>query len=155
MGKLYVVTFAAVSVSAAQDLFEVTATSTRPLYIHGFELAQSSDFGDSAEEGLSISVLRGYTVSGSGGSAATPVPLETNQGAANFAAEVNNTTVANTGSPVTLHATAWNERMTPSQWIYTPETRPYVSISERLVVRTTAPGDAITMSGTLWVEEVG
>jgi hypothetical protein len=155
VGKLYAVTFAAVAVSAAQDLFEITAAAGYHLYVHGFELAQTTEVGDAAEEGLALTLVRGYTVSGSGGSAATPVPLESGQGAANFSAEVNNTTVANTGSPVTLHATAWNERMAPCQWIYTPETRPHVGVSTRLVLRTTAPGDAVTMSRTMWVEEVG
>lgn len=160
MGKLYTVTFTAVAVTAQQDLFEITAASSRVLFIHGVELSQSTEVGDAAEEGLAIVMKRGtsLTTSGSGGSSATPAPLEVNQGAAASTAEVNNTTklAVGTGAITTLVATNWNIRATPMAWMFTPELRPVVSPSERFAVElATTPADSVTVSGTLWFEEIG
>lgn len=160
MGKLYTVTFTAVAITAQQDLFEITAASSRVLFIHGVELSQSTEVGDAAEEGLAIVMKRGtsLTTSGSGGSSATPAPLEVNQGAAGSTAEVNNTTklAVGTGAITTLIATNWNIRATPMAWMFTPELRPVVSPSERFAVElATTPADSITTSGTLWFEEIG
>lgn len=155
MSGMYTVVFSSVAVTAQQDFFEVTAAATGPLWIHGFELSQSTEVGDAQEEGLVVLVKRGATVSGSGGSAPTPTPWALNAGASGFAAEVNNTVKANTGTIVTIHSTNWNVRNTPCQWIYTPEMRPMVAPSERLTIELgTTPADSITMSGTLWVEEL-
>ena len=109
-GRVYTVTFSAVSVAAAQDLFEVTPASNRPIEIVGIELGQTSDFGDAQDEGLQISFVRGHNTSGSGGTAATPGAMSPLDTAAGFAAEVNNTTIAATGTTVTLMTGVWNVR---------------------------------------------
>lgn len=154
--KLYTVVFAGVAVTAQQDLFEIVAGAAKVCCVHGFELSQSTEVGDTAEEGLSILVKRGATTSGSGGTAPTPTPLQLGQGASTFTSEVNNTTKATAGTIVTVHATNWNIRSSPCPWVYTPEQRPWVAPSERLTVElATTPADSITMSGTLWVEEIG
>lgn len=156
MGKMYTVSFSETAVTAQVDLWEVNVSSTRMCVIHGFELANSSDVGDAAEEILPIVLRRGNATSGSGGSAVTPAPLEEGQGAANFTAETCNTTKASTGSPVTLGATGWNIRMSPSQWIWSPEMRIYLAPSSRFCIEiTNTPADSIDISGTLWVEELG
>jgi len=158
VGKLYTVPFVEVAVTAAQDFFEITAPATRVLVVHQLELSQSTEVGDSAEEMLPLTIRRGTsaTTSGSGGSTVTPAPLEANQGAAAFTAEANNTTVMSGGTITTLVATGWNVRAVPTTWLWSPETRPVVSPSERLVVRLgAAPADSVTISGTLWVEEMG
>lgn len=155
-GRIYSVIFSAVAVSAAQDLFELSPADDKPVEIVGIELGQTSDSGDAADEQLQLSIIRGFTASGSGGSAPTPAPVKSSaNAAAGFAAEVNNTTVANTGSSVTLFATAWNVRAGYTQWF--PEgAEPSASqANTTIVVRTTAPADALTMSGTLWVRELG
>lgn len=154
-GRMYVVTFSAVAVSAAQDLFEITPADDKPIEICGIELGQSSDSGDAQDEQLQISLLRGHTTSGSGGSAATPAPLGPGDSAAGFSAEVNNTTVASAGTTVTLHTGCWNVRAGYINW-FPEDCRPRASQGNTtIVVRQTAPADAITMSGTLWVREVG
>ncbi len=154
-GRTYSVSFSAVAVSAAQDLFEISPADDKPVEIVGIELGQSSDAGDAADELLQISIIRGYTTSGSGGSAPTPAPMSPASSAAGFAAEVNNTTVANTGTAVTLQTTCWNVRGGYVQWF--PEgCRPVAGQGNTtIVVRQTAPADAITMSGTLYVRELG
>lgn len=153
-GRIYAVTFSAVAVSAAQDLFEITPADDKPIEIVGIELGQTSDATDSADELLQISIIRGFTASGSGGSSATPAPLSPNDAAAGFTAEVNNTTVANTGTTTTQHTGAWNVRAGYINWF--PEgMRPMASQGNTtIVVRQTAPADAITMSGTLYVREL-
>lgn len=154
IGRVYAVTFSAVAVSAAQDLFEITPADDKPVEIVGIELGQSSDAGDAADELLQISIIRGHTTSGSGGSAPTPAPLNPNDTAAGFTAEVNNTTVASTGTTTTLQTGCWNVRAGYINWF--PEgMRPTASQGNTtIVVRQTAPADAITMSGTLYVREL-
>lgn len=159
MGRMYTVSFTGVGVAAQQDLFELTAASNRMLKIHAVELSQSTEVGDTAEEGLSILFRRGSsaTTSGSGGSSATPVPNETQQGAAGFTAEINNTTRMSGGAITTLISTNWNERISPALWNWSESPMmPVVGISERFTVElATVPADSVTMSGTIWVEEIG
>lgn len=154
--KLYTVVFSIVAVTAQQDLFAIVAASSKSLCVHGFELGQSTEFGDAQDEDLAILVKRGASTVGSGGSAPTPIPLELGQGAASFTARVNDTTPASSGTIVNLHATAWNVRSAPTTWLYPPELRPWCAVSERLVVGlVSTPADSINMSGTMWVEEIG
>lgn len=157
MGRMYAVTFEGVAVTAAQDFFEVSPADDKPILIHGCYLSQSSDLADAAEEILRVAIIRGHATSGSGGSAFTPLPLTSSAGVASgFASEINNTTIASTGTGVTLHAETFNIR---SGWVYipTPEARPGASqANTTIVVRLmAAPADSLTMSGTLIVEELG
>lgn len=153
-GRIYTVIFSAVSVSAAQDLFEITPADDKPIEIIGIELGQSSDFGDANDEGLQLSIIRGFTSSGSGGTAPTPAPLSPSDTAAGFTAEVNNTTVATTGTTATLWTSCWNVRAGYINW-WPEGMRPTATqANTTIVVRQTAPVDAITMSGTLYVREL-
>lgn len=153
-GRVYSIIFSAVAVTAAQDLFELSPADDKPVEIIGIELGQSSDSGDAQDEQLQISIIRGFTASGSGGSTPTPAPIEPNGAAAGFAAEVNNTTLANTGTSVTLHTGCWNVRAGYINWF--PEgCGPKANQGNTtLLLRQTAPVDSITMSGTLWVREL-
>ncbi|MBP8301429.1 MAG: hypothetical protein KA020_13765, partial [Planctomycetes bacterium] len=69
-GRTYAVTFNAVAVSAAQDLFEITPGDDKPCEIVSLSIGQYSDAGDAAAELLGIQIIRGFTASGSGGSSA-------------------------------------------------------------------------------------
>lgn len=157
-GRIYSVIFSAVSISAIQDLFELTPADDKPIEIVGIELSQTgnSDVGDAQEEILKLQIIRGFTTSGSGGSAPTPQPIKRSSAAAGFTAEVNNTTVATTGTTSTLHETGWNIRAGYLNW-YPEGCEPEASqANTTIVVRLpTAPADAITISGTLWVREYG
>src|SRR5690349_12554243 len=98
--RVYTVPFENVSVSASQDFFEISPADDKPVKFLRLELNNvggTADAGDSQEEMLRLSVVRGHTTSGSGGTAPTPSPLNsTIDTAAGFAAEVNNTTIAST-----------------------------------------------------------
>jgi hypothetical protein len=153
-GRVYVVPFSAVSVSAAQDLFEISPADDKPVEIVGIELGQSSDSGDAQDEQLQISIIRGHTTSGSGGSSVTPAPLNPNDAAAGFTAEVNNTTLASGGTGVLLPTSCWNVRAGYIQW-WPEGVRPSAGQGNTtLVVRQTAPADGLTMCGTLYVREL-
>lgn len=155
MGRVYSVIFENVSVTAAQDFFEITPADDKPCAIHALFLDQISDVGDAAEEILRYEIIRGHTSGGSGGTAPTPAPLQPNAAAAGFTAEVNNTTIASAGTTAILHAGAFNIRVGLAL-IFPPEMRPLASqANTTLVVRLmAAPADAVTISGTLYVEEL-
>lgn len=154
MRGVYTVIFENVSVSAAQDLFELLAADDKPLAVVGLMISQISDVGDAAEEMLRLEIIRGFTGSGSGGSSATPAATDPSDGAASFTAEVNNTTLATTGTGTVLHADAFNIRSGFQMW-WTPEAMLKCAQGGLLVVRLmAAPEDAVTLSGTLYVMEL-
>jgi hypothetical protein len=67
--------------------------------------------------------------------------------------EANNTSPSTEGT--ILHSDCWNV-LNGYVWIPTPECRPVISPSGRLIIELqTAPGDALTMSGTVYFEEIG
>lgn len=156
-GRVYSVVFGAVSVSAAQDFFEISPADDKPVQLVGITFDQTgvADIGDAAEEFLRWTVIRGHSTGGSGGSAPTPRPMAPNDPAAGFASEVNNTTVASAGTGVTLHEGAFNVRGPYIFW-WPDGTEPGATQGNTtIVVRGVAPADAITLSGTLYVRELG
>ena len=154
--RIYTVTFQAVAITASQDLFEIAPADDKPVQVLGLFLTQNTDVGDAQDEILRWSVIRGHATSGSGGSAPTPRPLKRSDSAAGFTAETNNTTVASTGSPVTLHTDGFNVRAGEKFW-WIPEAAPDASQADTtIVVRLlSAPADSITFDGTLYVAELG
>lgn len=155
MGRIYSVQFNNVAVSAAQDLFEIVAPADAAVVLHSLIVGQSSDAGDAEAELLRWLILRGHTTSGSGGSSVTPVPLAAGDAAFGGTAEANNTTAATGGTPATVHADVFNVAL-GIQYRPTPEERIIISPSQRLVVNLPgAPADALTMSGTAIIEEIG
>lgn len=155
MSGVYTVSFSGVVVTAQQDLFELVAASAKPLAILALHLSQSSEVGDAQEEGLSILIKSGQTTSGSGGTTPTPVATDTANAAASFTAEANNTTKASAGTILTHAAYNWNVRM-PFDLIFTPEQQLLMGAGRRCTIElASTPADSITMSGTLWVQEIG
>ncbi len=156
MDRFYTVSFSKVATTVAADLFELTPADDKPIAIIGLFITQSSDFGDAQAEILPYTVIRGHTVSGSGGSAPTPRPVNRSDAAAGFSAEVNNTTAANTGTTNTLHAGAFNVAVGEALWL--PEGCEWTAsqADTTLIVRlATAPADSLDMSGTVYVKESG
>lgn len=153
MGRTYAITFTDVAVTAAQDLFGVLPATQKPIKIKELTISQGSDVGDAAEEILQVTIRRGNTTVGSGGSAATPVPLNTNAGAAGATARVNDTTAASAGTAVTLRSEKFNIR-SGYQMVFPDGQEPSSQNAEYLCVGISAPADSLTMSGTLIIEEV-
>lgn len=149
MGRMYAVVFEQVAVSAVVDFFQLTAASTCSVIIHACYISQAVS---ETSEQLPILVHRGST-DGSGGASPTPSPLEEGDAAAESAAETNNTSQSTEG--VFIHAETFNVL---NGWIWrpTPECRPVLSPSGRLVVELqTAPAAELTMNGVLLFEEIG
>ena len=149
MGRMYSATFEEVAVTVAQDLFEIVAPADSVVIIHGFEISQSSD---TDSEGLSLLVHRGST-SGSAGTSVTAAPMNLGDTAFGGTVEANNTTQGTEGT--FIHAAAFNV-LSGYAWIPTPEIRPILSPSGRIIIELqTAPADELTMSGVVYIEEIG
>lgn len=155
MPQVFTVEFNAVAVTAQQDFFELTPADDRPIKIIGIFLGQYTEFGDAQDELLSVRVIRGFTASGSAGSTATPRPVEDrNAAAAGFTCEINNTTVANTGTTHSLHSDAWSVR--GPYGFFLPDGCGWgcTQADTTIVVRlNSTPADSITMNGCLYVAE--
>ena len=158
--RTYTVPFENVAVgTAAQDLFELSPADDKPIAIMGLMLDNvgvAADAADAQEELIRLSFIRGFTASGSGGSTVTPVPLAPADTAAGFTAEANNTTVANTGTGTVVLAFGWNIRVPlrefwPEEcWIKANQSNTTLCVRSGSTLT-----DAITMSGTLYVAELG
>lgn len=152
MGRMYSATFEEVAVSAAQDLFEINAPADAVVVVHALYLSQSSDAGDAESEQLPVLIHRGST-SGSGGSTLTARPMEAGDAAFGGTVEANNTSQSTEGNQI--HAECFNV-MAGLAIVWTPETRPVISPSGRLIIELqAAPADSLDMSGTIYFEEVG
>lgn len=159
MGRIYHGQVSGVTVSAAQDIFELLAPADAVLVVHSWTVFQTSDVGDAAEEILRLQTVRGVgsVTSGSGGTTVTTQPLSDGDPATGATLEANNTTqmVVGSGSLDTLEQYGWNVRI-PMTTIYTPETRPVISPSNRWTLALPgAPADALTLSATVTFEEIG
>ncbi len=155
MGRVYATVFENVAVTAAQDFFEIAPADDKPCRLLSVELSQNTETGDAEEEFLRVKVIRGHATVGSGGGTDNETPVLPADAAAGYAGGINNTTIASTGSPVDLWADNFNIRVGREK-VWTPETAPVVSQAEgTMVVRLmAAPADSVTMSGTIYVEEL-
>jgi hypothetical protein len=155
-GRIYTVPIVATAVTLQVDLWELTPADDKPIEIYGLFISQSSDAKDVEDEQLAYSVIRGFTTSGSGGSAPTPSQLDRSGAAAGFTAEILNTTLAVTGTTVTLHAGAFNVRAGEPMWLPEGSEWDCSQADTRIVIRLgAAPADSLTISGTVYVRERG
>lgn len=152
-GRIYYAPIEAVSVSAAQDLWEILAHSSVAVRLRGVYIAQSSDT-DSEQLGITISRVTGTPTSGSGGGSITPTPVRPGDTAAVSTVERNNTTQITGGTSVKLVNDSFNVL---SGYTFAPPEieMPVAAPGTRLVVAITAPADAITLNGYAVIEEIG
>lgn len=157
MGRMYCVSFEGISVSAVQDLLEVQTHDDKVIVLH--EAHCSQDDTDTGEQ-LRASIVRataGYT-SGSGGGTATVEKRDAGDADDSLLAhERNNTTqvAAGTGALERIFSRGFNS-LAGFDYLPTPETRPVVGGGGAFVFDLdVAPSSAITMSGYMWLEEIG
>jgi hypothetical protein len=157
-GPIFSVPFVAQSVTAAaQDLFELATGANSRIAICGIDVGQYSDAGDAAAELLGVSIIRGHTTTGDG-TAATPINFKPWSRSSTVVSKTIGTTLATGGSPVTAFSSSFNIQ---AGFLYRPrfdnhfDERIWVAESSRVVVRITAPADAVTASGTIWFQETG
>lgn len=154
MGDVYTINVASIAVTGSVDLFEITPADDRALSVHALFVGQTSDVGDAAEEILQYQVIRGYTATGSGGTAPTPRSLKRNSQTASFTAKALNQVLASGGTPHIIHADTFNIRV-GLPLILPPEMRWEVTQGDTLLVvrLISVPADALTAVATLYVEE--
>jgi len=150
MGRFYSINLPATAITEAADLFEVTVATDKPIRVWGWNVSQTTDVGDAAEEVLTLTLKRGVTA-GTGGSAQTLVAMIENDTAAG--ASSTNRTTAHTGGTIVWQR-GWNIRMDSEHW-FTPESAPVVGAdADPVVLHMTAPADSITVSASLLIEEL-
>lgn len=155
MGRMYSAVFEGVTVSAAQDFFEITAPSTGVVAIHEIHITQDTV---EVSEQLPVRILRvpATITSGSGGSTPTPRKFASGDPAAASTVEVNNTTVATTSGTLEVLRRQGDNVLNGWHWVFLPESRIYIAPSGCVVVRlVTAPASGMAMSGELIFEEIG
>jgi hypothetical protein len=151
VGRIYVAT-KNVAVTAAVDLFEIVSGSAAITVLHSLSIGQQTKI---TAEQLNLTIKRGYTVSGSGGSSVTPGPILTLDSAFSGTVEAANTTRAGTGTAVELLNDAF-DILAGWEKVWTPETRPVIVPSQRLIWGLeTAPAASMTLAITAVFEEIG
>lgn len=156
--RAYTVVAAATAETAAFDVWELIAGTTKGLILLGIDIGQQTEVGDAQDEQITYLIKRfaGTYTSGSGGNTgvARP-PTDSTAAAATFTAETMNTTQASagTGTLTTLYQSTYNVRA--GLYIaYTPEMAPRCAGAEGFVISLAAPADSVTFTGTITVGEV-
>lgn len=164
MSRFYSVPFNGTVTNAGGDvdLFSLQPADDKPIRLWGFILGNISEVGDTAEEGLRITVkyLPATFTVGSGGSSVTAVsPIDEPSSATTwgFTARVNDTTVATTsGTAIVRDEFGWNIRNSPYEhWYPSEKFCPYAAQGAGIVIRQeTTAADDYTFSGVCFVEEL-
>ncbi len=154
---MYAVTSQSVAVTGSQDLIEIAPASNKIVRIVGWHIGATggtADAGDAQEELLSVSCGANATASGSGGTTPTIYAMDQNDTAGGFTAEANNTTKAAGSFTRVFYEGAWNNRV-PDTFYFTPELQPTIANAQIAILRlNTAPADSLSISTTVWVEEM-
>lgn len=144
------------------DMFELRPSSSAglPIRLCGLSIMQTSEVGDAQEEMVSWSVLRmtgGTFTSGTGGTTPTPVPVDFDDVASDFAADaVNDAVATTTGTSTTLWSDGFNLR-TGLDWKFIPPeyrfTAPGLANTALLIRFNTTVADTVTWQGSCLVGE--
>jgi hypothetical protein len=159
MSRMYWVAYTGTFTNAGgnTDLLSVQPADDKPTKLRYLSVSQISEVGDSAEEGIQVSVQRfpaTFTV-GSGGSAVTPTPVDSADTAYGGTVRCNDTTVATTsGSAVQFGYFGWNVRAQLVEWWSDDRSCPKAKQGEALVIRAdTTPADDMTINLAFCLEE--
>ena len=154
---IFTATIASVSATTvAQDVFELVGSSQDRTRLRGVRLGQNSIALSSQASILGVQIIRGYDVASSGGTAVTPRNIHSwSSRAANGTVTRLSTTVASssTATPHVLEANDWHVIQQPYEYAPCEESMPWLKMSERLVVRITAPSTTLAISATIEFEE--
>lgn len=160
LGRLYVVEFHAVAITAQQDLFYLKPAADKPIWIEEAHIdvtGGNADAGDAQEELYRIELIKlpATVTVGSGGSSFTPTPVMTNDAAAGFTARTNDTVVATTsGTALNMDSGGMNSR-TEYKYLPLPEHRIPFANAQAIVLRlVTTPNDSVLVNGSMLVREL-
>jgi hypothetical protein len=150
VGRTYTIAITG-AITGQVDIVEIVSAADAITLIEGITVYQSTD---TDSEALGLQGLRGFTVSGSGGSSNTPTPDDPGDAAYAGTVEQLNTTLANTGTPQTTNELGWNV-LSPAVWPSQPKAI-VINPSQRWVLRTSgAPLDSITLRVEIHIREIG
>lgn len=154
-GSMFSGIFAGVTVSAAQDFFELTAASTgKGIRVHRVEIGADSDETSQLLRCV-LKIGKAHTA-GSGGATVTPTRLKAGAGATTATLKRNNTTEATAGTG-TLSSVGRRPFNVVTGFLYAPTEQEAVTLApgEAFIVNlVAAPGAGIDMSGEIVWEEV-
>src|SRR3990167_5550055 len=157
MANMYTCAFSTIALTTvAQDLWEIVASSNNRVCIHEVRFGQTTILLSSANQNLGLTFIRNYYAGSSSGTSVTPISLGPSTAARSSLTDVTrvSTTVASSSSltPQTMFADVWPTYL--QKYVYCPEEcdRIWLEKSQRLVIRTTAPSAALTVSGTIIFE---
>jgi hypothetical protein len=151
-GMYWVTGATAAAVTAQFDAIELVEAGSGLLKINRVCLWQTTDLGDAQEEVLRVEWVRGHATTGSGGQTTVVTASNSSQAAAITTAKLLNTTIASTGTPLSLAPMGWNIRI-PLDILYPPGMEMLVRNGERIVFRVAAPADSITVNASCLIEE--
>lgn len=157
----YTVEFENVTIANASgdyDHFEGSPTDERAVKVTVLVMDVLSELGDAQEEHLRLRLIRGHATSGSGGSTATPRPHDPVDAAAGITSwEINNTTIASTGTAINLLSDGFNVRGGYKQEWDANGWAPLTTQAETIVVlrQLNTVTDDVSASGTLTYVEPG
>ena len=123
-------------------------------------LGQSTELGDAQDEELAVSLVTGFTTSGSGGnSAVTAPPDDVGDSAFGGTCETFNTTQATTGTVITRILGTWKLLAGEFLWLPAPIVENpggiWIPYNTRMVIRVGAPADSVTAHGEVVFGTVG
>lgn len=154
-GPVFTYPFAASVLTTNTDVFSLTAPANSRVVIREIRLGQYSDFGDAQAELLSLIMMTGSTALGSTATLSGR-NVKRYTGHPTFTTVVTgpSTTLASTTSAVLTFADTWN---VAAPYLYMPAwaDRPVLGLGQTWVLRMSAPNDALTVNGTLVLQEVG
>ena len=161
MSRRYSVAFENVSITLAQDLFNLAPAADKPIRIRGVTLCNvggAADAGDAQEELLRLSIRRfGATVTnGTGGTSPTPMTKDVDDVAAGFTCRVNDaTTRASTSGTNSLWMPdGWNVRIPYALFFPEKHQLQAQTTGQRIIIGLdTAPADALSVSGCAFIAE--
>lgn len=156
-GPVYTVPFAAtVLTTNPVDLWCITAGSNTRVAVRSISVGQITESAASTSEfPLSMQVMRGST-GASAGTAIAAVNVRGHSGAPTASSSClgPSTTLASSASATLVVSEAW---AVDNGWNYRPcdDEQIVLDPSQRLAVRMSAPDDAMTIVGTLTLQEIG
>lgn len=158
--RIYRVPLVATAVTAAVDLVEINPNTSQMVKLLGIRIGQSTELGDAQDEELPITLVTGFTTSGSGGNAAVTAPPDDNGDAAfGGTCETFNTTQAVTGTTISRILATWKVIAGEFLWLPVPLTENpgglWIPYNTRAVIRIAAPTDSITIGGEVVFGTVG
>lgn len=148
MGRVVYCPLTSLTVTAAadQDLWELATASTNKVRLLGWEVTSSA----TTAAALELRLLRG-SASGSGGSTATEVLADEDDGSITAAVETLNTTPGTPGA--VLQTFAW-EQLGPLGHVYTPEMAPIVEVSSFIKLNLVTQPTSFELNGWICWEEL-